>query len=286
MKLRTMIVDDEPLARERLRTLLRQDAECEMVAECDSGTKAIPLIRQHAPDLVFLDVQMPGLDGFGVLAGLEAEHMPHVIFVTAFDQFALRAFESHALDYLLKPFDEQRFSRALQHAKRWIRRGREDDGNRRVLDLLRSVAQERKYLERIIIKNRGRISFVRTDDVDYIQAAGNYAELRVASECHLLRRTMQALEAELDPSKFVRIHRSTIVNLSRIKELQSSFGGDYVVVMNSGARLTLSRSYRGRLDELLGAGPGDAPSNGEAKGAQTMVTSPESKGAGRPGSLP
>ncbi|HXZ28207.1 MAG TPA: response regulator [Terriglobales bacterium] len=251
MKLRTMIVDDEPLARERLRTLLGQDAECEIVAECDSGSQAIALIREHRPDLVFLDVQMPNVDGFGVLAGLEPEHLPHVIFVTAFDRFALRAFENHALDYLLKPFDEPRFHRALQHAKRWIRSHPEGE-NGRVAGLLRAVNEGHKYLERIVIKNRGRISFVPTESIDYIQAAGNYAELRVANESHLLRRTMQALEAELDPEKFVRIHRSTIVNLSRIKELQSSSGGDYVVVMNGGARLTLSRSFRDRLSGVLG----------------------------------
>ncbi len=252
MTLRTMIVDDEPGAREHLRSLLRQDAECELVAECASGSKALPLIQRLAPDLVFLEVRMPSMDGFDVLSGLDPERMPHFIFVTTFDQFVVRAFENHALDYLLKPYEEQPFWRVLQSAKRSIQRLHEGNGNGRVLALLRSVASGRKYLERIIIKNRGRISFVRTENVDYIRAAGNYAELHVAAESHLLRRTMQALETELDPRKFVRIHRSTIVNLSRIKELQSSFGGDYEVVMNGGARLTLSRSYRDRLHGLLG----------------------------------
>lgn len=248
--LRVLIADDEPLARQRLRTLLLREADVTVVAECGDGDQAVAAVAEHRPDLAFLDVQMPLLDGFGVLAALEPEERPVVIFVTAYDHYALRAFEVHALDYLLKPFDRERFQKALQRARAEIQRtSREPDP--RVTALLEEV-KTRKPAERLLIKSSGRVYFVRTEDIDWVEAAGNYARLHSGGEMHLLRETMNGLEARLDPEKFLRIHRSTIVNIERVKELHPWFHGDYQVVLHDGTELTLSRSYRPRLQELFG----------------------------------
>lgn len=252
MKIKVLIVDDEPLARDWIRALLEGERDIKIIGECADGRSALSTIQEQAPDLIFLDVQMPELDGFGVLEALGPERMPFVIFVTAYDQYALRAFEVHALDYLLKPFDRERFQKALQRSKEQIQREKTGDLSQRLLALLEDLKKEKKYLERLVIKSAGRVIFLKAEEIDWIEAAGNYVRLHVGSESHLLRETVNALEARLDPDKFLRIHRSTIVNVERIKELQPWFRGDYMVFLRDDTRLTLSRNYRGKLHKRLG----------------------------------
>jgi two-component system LytT family response regulator len=247
MKIRALIADDEPLARERIRTLLAHEADIEVVAECADGKETVRAIQKLAPDLIFLDIQMPELSGFEVLQKLDASAAPAIIFVTAYDQYALQAFEVRALDYLMKPFDAERFRKALERGREQIRRLRSGEVNERLLALLEDLERGRKYLERLVIRTGGRVFFLRVDEIDWIEAAGNYVRLHIGAEEHLLRETMNSLEQKLDPARFARIHRSTMVNLTRIKELQPWFRGDYVVILRDGHQLTLSRSYRGRL---------------------------------------
>jgi two-component system, LytTR family, response regulator len=208
-------------------------------------------VQKHKPDLVFLDVQMPHLDGFGVLEALAGVPLPAVIFVTAHDKFALRAFEVHALDYLLKPFDRDRFKQALERAKTAVN-APAAVMDERLLALLDGMRKDRKSVDRLVIKSGGRVYFVRVDEIDWIEAAGNYVKLHVGKEEHLLRESMNGIEAKLDPRKFIRIHRSTILNAERIKELQPAFHGDYAVILRDGVELTLSRNYRERMEEFLG----------------------------------
>jgi two-component system LytT family response regulator len=250
VKIRALIVDDEPLGRERIRTLLKGRADVELVGESKDGREAVEAIRTLEPDLVFLDVQMPELDGFGVVRAVGAAEMPAVIFVTAYDQHALSAFEVHALDYLLKPFDVARFSEALDRALGLIRQGQKEDLGRRIENLLAGVSRPSGGLDRLMVKSRSRIYFVRTGEIEWIEAAGNYVRLHTAGKRHLLRRTMGGLEAQLDPEQFLRIHRSTIVNLDYVRELRPTFSGEYEVVLKDGTRLTLSRGYRESLERF------------------------------------
>ncbi len=251
MPIRTLIVDDEPLARDRIKRFLAVETEMELVGECDEGRSAIAAIGEIKPDLIFLDIQMPELDGFGVLQALDERDMPAIVFVTAYDQYALRAFDVHAVDYLLKPFDRERFSKALRRAKQQIQQRRDGEIDQRLMSLLAHVKKELKYLERVVIKSVGRVFFLKTDEIDWIEAEGNYVRLHVGGEGHLLRETMNRLETKLNPEKYIRIHRSTIVNVERIKELQPLFSGDYVVILRGGKQLTLSRSYRDKLLHLF-----------------------------------
>jgi two-component system LytT family response regulator len=251
-KIRALIVDDEALAREKIATLLAGDVEVEIIGECTDGLAAVSAIESQRPDLLFLDVQIPELDGFGVLEMIDEERMPVVIFVTAYDQYALRAFEVHALDYLLKPFDRERFDKALQRGKHQIGRERAGTINQKLIALLADLKARPKQLERLVIKSGGRVFFLRVDEIDWIEAAANYVRLHVGKESHLLRETINSLATKLDPDKFLRIHRSSIVNLERIKELQPWFHGDYVVILQDGTQLTSSRSYREQLHKLLG----------------------------------
>lgn len=252
MKARVLIVDDEPLARERLRTLLRKEPDFEVCGECGDGGKAVAAIEKLKPDLVFLDVQMPEADGFDVVEAVGPRAMPAVIFVTAYDKYALRAFDVHALDYLLKPFDRERFQTALERARRHLQRNHQGAASERLVALLESMQNARRHAERLVIRASGRVSFLRAEEVDWIGAAGNYLEIHAGKETHLLRETMNNIEARLDPEKFLRIHRSTIVNVQRIKQLQSSFHGDYEVLLRDGTRLTLTRNYKQKLEGLLG----------------------------------
>lgn len=251
MKIRTLIVDDEPLARERIRKLLQDEPEVEVIGECDNGASAVEMITDKQPDLVFLDVQMPELDGFGVLEQIKGGRMPAVIFVTAHDTFALQAFEVHAVDYLLKPFDRERFKKALDRAIETIKRRQTDELSHRLTALLAEVKPETR-IDRLAIKSAGRVIFLRLDEIDWIEAADNYVNLHVGNESHLHRETMTAMEERLKGGKFMRISRSTIVNVDRIKELQPLFHGEYSVILRNGTRLTLSRGYREKLDGLLG----------------------------------
>lgn len=254
MKTRVLVVDDEPLARDRVRKLLEEESAVEIIGECSDGASAVQAIRQQAPDLVFLDVQMPELDGFGVMSEVGSDKMPAVIFATAHDQFALRAFEVHAVDYLLKPFDKERFKTALCRALDQIQHRQSGNLSQKLSALLADVRPEArpKGLERLAIKSSGRVIFVKVDDIDWVEAADNYVSLHVGNEEHLHRETMSSIEGQLPPAKFMRISRSTIVNVDRIKELQPLFHGEYAVILRNGARLTLSRSYRDKLDQLMG----------------------------------
>lgn len=255
-KIKTLIVDDEPLARRNLRVLLEQDGQIEIVDECRNGHEAVKAINTHSPDLIFLDIQMPEMDGFDVLARVGPEQIQAIIFVTAFDQYALKAFEVHALDYLLKPFDDERFARALERAKSQISASEIDKLSQRLLALLEDRKSERKgtdesYLTRLMIKTSTRMMLLKVDEIDFIEADGNYAKLHAGRKTHLLREKMNDLEGRLDPARFVRIHRSIIVNLDRIKEMQPHFNGDYIVVLDDGRQLRLSRSRRENLEARL-----------------------------------
>jgi two-component system LytT family response regulator len=252
-KIRTLVVDDEPMGRERVLSLLQQEEDVEVIGECSDGTQAIAAIQQHSPDLVFLDVQMPGSTGFGVIDAIGAERMPEVIFVTAYDEYALKAFEYHALDYLLKPFNRDRFQETLKHARASLERRRAGDLGRRLLALVNDIKPETPArLERLVVKSGGRVFFLRTDEIDWIEAAGNYVKLHVGNDSHLIRETMNAVEQKLSPDTFVRIHRCHIVNIEQVRELQPWFNGEYVVFLKNGTRLTLSRGYRERLQDRVG----------------------------------
>ena len=250
--IRVAIVDDERAAREALREYLAAEADIDIVAECANGFEAVKAVANLHPDLLLLDVQMPKLDGFEVLELVGQETA--VIFTTAYDEYALRAFEVHALDYLLKPFGRERFRETLKHARASLERRRAGDLGRRLLALVNDIKPEAPKLDRLVVKSGGRVFFLRTDDLDWIEAAGNYVRLHLGEEAHLFRETMTRMEARLDTRRFVRIHRSRIVNTERIKELQPWFNGEYVVVLRNGTRLPLSRGYRDKLQEQLGKG--------------------------------
>jgi len=254
-KIRTLIVDDEPLARERIRHLLHKEPDIEVICECADGRDAVAAIGKYKPDLVFLDVQMPELDGFSVLDQLDRRALPAIVFVTAYDQFALRAFEVHALDYLLKPFDSGRFKKALERARERIQRQPSAELSRQVSEFLADLRPGPKQQNRLAIKSGGKVLFLKLDDIDWVEAADNYVNLHVGNESHLHRETMAALEARLPADKFMRISRSTMVNIERVKELQPMFHGEYTVILRNGTRLTLSRGYREKLNQLLGREP-------------------------------
>ena len=240
-RIRTLVADDEPIARARMLALLQDEPDIELIGECATGPETISAIERTSPDLVFLDIQMPRIDGL-TLARTLGRAMPAVVFVTAYDEYALGAFEVHALDYLLKPYSAERFKSALVHARQHLSARRKSGSH--------PSAYERR--DRLVIKSSGRIYFIRTRDIDWCEAAGNYVRLHVGPQTHLVRGTMGNIESQLDPAQFVRIHRSTIVNVDRIQELHSSFGGEYVVLLHDKTRLTLSRGYREGLQARLG----------------------------------
>jgi len=238
--IRALVVDDESLARSNVTVLLRRDPDVDLVGECSSGIEALAQIRRMQPDLLFLDVQMPECDGFDVLELLGSATPPAIVFVTAYDQYALRAFEAGALDYLLKPFDDARFRRALDRAKATLAHG---------------TLTRPPISSRLILKDRGEVLFVKAADIDWIEAANYYACLHVGARTHVLRRSLIELESELDPAQFCRIHRATIVNLERIRSMELNDDGEYQVVLETGASLRLSRRFRRRLQSRLGLGP-------------------------------
>jgi two-component system, LytTR family, response regulator len=240
-RIRTLVADDEPIARARMLSLLRDEPDIEVIGECATGPQAISAIERTSPDLVFLDIQMPQVDGL-TLARTLGRTMPAVVFVTAYDEYALRAFEVHALDYVLKPYSAERFKSALVHARQHLTSKRASGAQ--------PPAAERR--DRLVIKSSGRIYFIRTREIDWCEASGNYVRLHVGAQTHLVRGTMAHIESQLDQAQFVRIHRSTIVNVDRIQELHSSFGGEYVVLLHDKTRLTLSRGYREGLQTKLG----------------------------------
>lgn len=253
MKIKTLIIDDMALARKRVRRYLNPDADIEIVGECADGQEAVQTIRQIKPDLIFLDVQMPGMSGFEVLRELSVdENFPAVIFVTAYDEFALQAFEVNALDYLLKPFNSDRFYKALNRAKEQINKqksGTADEQN--LQNFIRRIKGEPHYLKRLVVKSNGRVIFLLTDEIDWVEAAGNYLSVQVGKESHLIRETLGQLEQKLDSDKFVRVNRSVIINLDRIKEMHPLFSGDQEIILRSGKRFTMSRNYREKLMAIL-----------------------------------
>jgi two-component system LytT family response regulator len=254
-KVRALIVDDEPLAREGIRMRLEEEPDVEVIGECGNGRDAVAAILRDAPDLVFLDIQMPGLGGFEVVEAIGLKLMPHVIFVTAYDEYALRAFEVSALDYLLKPIDGKRFFEALERARNRIRGANLEAIGEQLRLLMATLKTERKYLDRLSIKSSSkagaRVIFLDVDDIDWIEAADNYVRVHAGRESHLLHATMSSLESKLDPDKFLRIHRSAIVNIGRIKELHPMFHGEYQITLKDGAKLASGRGYRENLQKLL-----------------------------------
>jgi two-component system LytT family response regulator len=254
-KIRALVVDDEPVARDRLVRLLQEQSDIELVGQCSNGLETVTAIERLLPDLVFLDVQMPEMNGFDVVRALEAGHVPAVVFVTAYDEYAVRAFEVHALDYLLKPFSSVRFRATLAHARDQLDRHRAGDLGRKLLALapaLSDTSGPGRFPERLLVRSTGRVHFVRTSEIDWCEAAGNYVRLHLRDESHLFRETMNGLESKLDPRHFVRIHRSTIVNVQRIEELRASLGGECTVLLRDGTKLTLSRGYRESYQERFG----------------------------------
>ncbi|MEM9488623.1 MAG: LytTR family DNA-binding domain-containing protein [Myxococcota bacterium] len=249
--IRTIIVDDEPLAREGIRLLLNGDPEIELVGEAGNGVEAVEVIRKLRPDLAFLDIQMPTMNGFDVLAHLERSELPAVVFVTAYDHYALRAFEVHALDYLLKPYDDDRFFEALKKAKHQLRMVEVSALSERLLDLLASYEPPKKQVSRLAIKSSGRVVFLNVDDIDWIEAADYYVQLHVGDKTYLHRQSMTSLEKQLDPEHFLRIHRSAIVHRDRIRELRHQGRRDLIAVLDNGVELRVARSHRDKVQALV-----------------------------------
>ena len=269
--IRTVVCEDEPDAREGIVGMLRADPSVLVVGEARNGSEAVDAITNQAPDLVFLDVQMPRLDGFGVIERIGVERFPVVVFVTAYDEYALRAFEVHALDYLLKPFGDDRFSDALARAKSRVRQKRACELSQELASLLargdesavsapapvatvesHAAPPERKYLEHIMVRLGGTVSLVRVEDVDWIEADDYYAKLHVGGKTHLLRETMRQLETKLNPRDFVRVHRSAIVRIDRVQTLHPYFKGSHVLTLKDGTRVTMSRGRRAAFEAALG----------------------------------
>jgi two-component system LytT family response regulator len=244
MSLRVVIVDDEPLARERVRTFLADEPDVEIVAECADGAEAVNRIEELRPDVLFLDVQMPRLNGFEVLEAIDPAAMPVVVFTTAHDEHAIRAFEVSAVDYLLKPFKQPRFRKALERARMQLRAMKGGNGDPQLSALLSNWRQSAGGGPRVLVKSPDRILFLKPDEIDHIEACGNYVVLHAGKEKHIVRETMTAMEARLGSSGFMRINRSVILNLSRIKELQPLAAGEYVVILKTGARLNMTCSLR------------------------------------------
>ena len=251
-RIRALVIDDEPLARDMIREMLESDPHVEIIAECANGREAVAAIKSLSPDLIFLDIQMPELGGFEVLESLDSGSAPYVIFATAYDQYAVRAFEVHAFDYLLKPFDQERFDVAWQRARKQIELDRSGQRDQHILELLEELKAGPRYLERLVIKTGGRVFFLNVEDVHCIEAEGNYVRVYDSGKHYLLRETISGLEEQLDPKQFLRIHRSAIVKIDKIKELQPWFHGEYRIILTNGKQLTLSRNYRANLQEAVG----------------------------------
>lgn len=249
-EIRTLIIDDEPLARLRLRRLLSSDPEINLLAECADAFDAIKAINEFSPDLIFLDIQMPEKDGFSVIEEIGVDKIPCTVFVTAYDQHALRAFEVNALDYLLKPYNEERFFRMLRRVKQMIAATQTSEVKDRIMTAVEQLRQNTNFLERILIKTAGRIFFLNLDEVHWIKSEGNYLRLNVGQTSYLIRDTVHNFESRIDPRVFLRIHRSTIVNLEKVKELVQMTHGDYKVILRDGTELAFSRHYRDNLSRF------------------------------------
>lgn len=254
--IRALIVDDEPFAREGIRLHLERHPDIQVVGEAGDGMRAAQAIRTLDPDVVFLDIEMPEMDGFEVIEAVGIDAMPPVIFITAYDAFALRAFEAHALDYVLKPVEPERFARALDRARKLLRGAAGHALDRRLAGLMQDVREHRKHLERVVVQRGERLHILRVEDVDWLEAAGNYVKLHVGDETFLVRATLSSFEDRLDPEMFLRVHRSIIVQKPRIDALEPLLQGDYVLILADGTRLTTGRSYRPKIVEFLKEGTG------------------------------
>lgn len=254
------MADDQPIARQRLLSLLAEENDVEVVAEAASGPEAVAAVRQHAPNLVFLDMQMPELDGLGVIQAIGPERMPPTIFVTAYDDYAVQAFEVHALDYLLKPFGRTRFQAALARARQHLEHQRAGALAGQLVALVDQLRPAAPRGERLMVRSGGRVVFVDIDAIDWVEAEGNYVRLHIGDEAHLIRDTMANLLVRLGEDRFFRIHRSRIVRVDRIRELRLAAGGDYDVILKSGLKLGLSRLYKEALQERLSQGAAKAAS--------------------------
>jgi two-component system LytT family response regulator len=249
--IRTVIADDESLGRKKLRILLAAEPGIHVVAECPDGPRTIAALKDYEPDLLFLDIQMPGADGFEVLESVAPDRLPLVIFTTAYDQYALRAFEAHALDYLLKPFDQERLHHAIERARTEILKAKDSQVASRILDFLNQAKATSPAEKRLVIKAGGRVVFLNLEEIEWVEAAANYVKLNTAKESYLLRERIGRVSERLDPGQFVRIHRSFIVNVSKIKELHPCNSGEYIVVLKNGKELSCSRGYRAGLQQLI-----------------------------------
>jgi two-component system LytT family response regulator len=250
MILRVLIADDEPLARGRLRELLLAEPDVEIVGECSSGKETLKAVRKESPHLLLLDIRMPELDGFEVVRALGTDRLPIIVFVTAYDQYALRAFEACAVDFLLKPFDRERFRESLRRAREMARRGGQRKSGAEILDVVAALKARPKLTDRFAVRSGGRVIFVKTREIEWVQSADNYAELHVGNTVLLLRQSLGALQQQLPPDSFFRISRSVIVNLDRVKELHPKSHGDFLIVLKDGTRLPGSRNYRAGLPML------------------------------------
>jgi two-component system, LytTR family, response regulator len=252
---RIIVADDEQLARRKLRILLDSEPEVAIVAECHDGGQTLAAIHAHRPDLLLLDIQMPDLDGFQVLSEISPSEMPVVIFTSAYDQYAIRAFEAHALDYLLKPFDRDRLHQAIERARFELRKSKDHEITHRILQMLSRVKSDKQpspeFDGRLVIKTRGRIVFLNVDEIDWVEAAANYVRLNASGESYLFRETISRVSERLNPNYFIRIHRSVIVNTRKIKELIPVNSGEYVVVLKSGKELSCSRGFRANVQHLV-----------------------------------
>jgi len=249
-KIRTLVVDDEPLACKRLVKLLNEEEDVEVIEVCANGKEAIDEINDKDPDLVFLDIQMPEINGFEVLQHIESDRVPAIIFLTAYDEYALKAFEVHALDYLMKPFNKARFQGSLQRAKNTIKSNGKSEVGEKVENLLEYLNPQHDSLSRILIKTSSRYFFLKADEIDWIESAGNYVRIHSGKNNYLIRETMINMEKKLDADKFFRIHRSTIINVEKVKELEQWFHGDYQVIMYNDEKLTMSRNYKDLLERF------------------------------------
>jgi len=250
MNISALIVDDEPLARKRIKRLLGQEPDIAVIKECSSGRDAITAIQESCPDLLFLDIQMPGIGGFEVLQAISDGQMPAIIFTTAYDQHALRAFEVHALDYLLKPFKQERFKEAVQRARSQLAQNRPSEVDRGLKTLIEKLHAQQNHLSHFMVKSCSRVVIVKAAEVDWIESAANYALLHVGDKTHIIRETMRDLQSKLCPKTFQRVSRAAIVNLERVKELQPMGKGRYVVILTNGKQLTMSRGIRDLQDAL------------------------------------
>jgi two-component system LytT family response regulator len=251
MKIRTILVDDEPLARNKLKLFLADEPDFEIVRECTNGKDAIAALNKHRADVLFLDIQMPEVDGFEVVESVSPDRLPYVVFVTAHDAFAVRAFQIHALDYLLKPFDRERLKQSLARVRKALQQTTIERQHNQILSLLNDLKSRQERPRRLLLKSAGRVYFVNVQEIDWVESEGNYLRLHVGNESHLMRQTMNTLERLLSPSQFIRIHRSTLVNIERVKELQPWFGGEYLAILQGGKKLNVGKSYRKKLTDTF-----------------------------------